>query len=62
MRDIRHFLLILGFLLAGPLADKVFEPMMAPGGFLAGSVGAFLGVGPGRGIGQEPAASSPSEP
>ncbi len=41
----------LAFLLAGPLADKVFEPMMAPDGLLAGSVGALLGVGPGRGIG-----------
>jgi hypothetical protein len=39
------------YLLAGPLADKVFEPLMAPGGALANSVGQVLGVGRGRGIG-----------
>jgi len=38
-------------LIAGPLADRVFEPMFAPGGALAGSVGRLIGVGPGRGIG-----------
>lgn len=38
------------FLIAGPLADRVFEPLMAAGGPLAGSVGRFLGTGPGRGI------------
>jgi predicted MFS family arabinose efflux permease len=37
-------------LAAGPLADHVFEPLLAPGGPLAGSVGRVLGVGPGRGI------------
>lgn len=36
---------------AGPLADRVFGPLLAPGGALAGSVGRFVGVGPGRGIG-----------
>lgn len=40
----------LAYFLAGPLADRVFEPMLAPGGLLAGSVGAVIGVGPGRGI------------
>lgn len=40
----------LAFLLAGPLADNVFEPMMVEGGALAGSVGQIIGVGPGRGI------------
>jgi DHA3 family macrolide efflux protein-like MFS transporter len=39
------------YFLAGPLADQVFEPMLAPGGALAGSVGAVIGVGEGRGIG-----------
>lgn len=34
----------------GPLAEQVFEPMMAPGGLLADSVGRIIGVGPGRGI------------
>lgn len=38
-------------LVAGPLADHVFEPLMRPGGALAGSVGEVLGVGPGRGMG-----------
>jgi hypothetical protein len=37
-------------LVAGPLADKVFEPLLAPGGRLAGSLGRVLGVGPGHGI------------
>lgn len=40
----------LAFLLTGPLADYVFEPALAPGGALAGSVGRLIGVGPGRGI------------
>lgn len=39
------------YFLAGPLADRVFEPMFMPGGALAGSVGAVIGVGAGRGIG-----------
>ena len=41
----------LAYFIAGPLADKVFEPLMAVGGSLAGSVGAVIGTGPGRGIG-----------
>ena len=41
----------LALILAGPLADEVFEPMMSVDGALAGSVGELLGVGPGRGIG-----------
>jgi hypothetical protein len=40
----------LAYLLAGPLADRVFEPLMAAGGPLAGSVGKLIGAGPGRGI------------
>jgi DHA3 family macrolide efflux protein-like MFS transporter len=43
--------LVLGVGLAGPLADGLFEPLMAAGGPLAGSVGQLIGVGPGRGIG-----------
>jgi MFS transporter, DHA3 family, macrolide efflux protein len=39
------------FLLAGPLSDRFFEPMLANGGLLSESVGRILGVGPGRGIG-----------
>jgi MFS transporter, DHA3 family, macrolide efflux protein len=41
----------LAYLVAGPLADFVFKPLMAPDGLLAGSLGRFIGVGPGRGIG-----------
>jgi DHA3 family macrolide efflux protein-like MFS transporter len=41
----------LAYLVAGPLADYVFEPLMVPVGPLAGSVGQLIGVGPGRGIG-----------
>jgi hypothetical protein len=37
-------------LVAGPLSDFVFEPLLARGGPLAGSVGRVVGVGPGRGI------------
>lgn len=38
------------YLLAGPLADGVFEPAMAPGGALAPVLGPWIGVGDGRGI------------
>ncbi len=40
----------LGVLVAGPLAQHVFEPMMVEGGALAGSVGMLIGVGEGRGM------------
>ena len=40
----------LAYLIAGPLADRVFEPWMAAQGLLAGTLGEFLGTGPGRGI------------
>jgi MFS transporter, DHA3 family, macrolide efflux protein len=39
------------YLIAGPLADKVFQPLLNPAGALSSSVGRFTGVGPGRGIG-----------
>jgi hypothetical protein len=41
----------LAYLLAGPLADMVFEPLLAAGGPLAGTVGRLMGTGPGRGVG-----------
>lgn len=42
----------LAFLLSGPLADNVFEPLMQEGGTLANTfLGRWMGVGPGRGIG-----------
>jgi DHA3 family macrolide efflux protein-like MFS transporter len=37
------------YLLAGPLADRVFEPLMS--GSLADTIGKVIGVGEGRGIG-----------
>lgn len=40
----------LAVLVAGPLAQRVFEPLLAPGGALAPSVGGVIGVGAGRGI------------
>lgn len=42
----------LAALLAGPMADKVFGPLLLPGGKLADTaVGHLLGIGPGRGVG-----------
>ncbi|WP_049558781.1 non-ribosomal peptide synthetase/MFS transporter [Nonomuraea sp. SBT364] len=33
-----------------PIAERALEPLMLPGGALAGTVGAVLGTGPGRGV------------
>lgn len=41
----------LAYLVVGPLADKVFNPLLVEGGKLSGSLGRIMGVGPGRGIG-----------
>lgn len=41
----------LAYTVAGPLADKIFEPLMAQNGLLAKSMGKIIGVGQGRGIG-----------
>ncbi|WP_445310353.1 MFS transporter [Microcoleus vaginatus] len=41
----------LAYVVAGPLAERIFEPLMAADGLLAGSIGQIIGVGPGRGIG-----------
>ncbi len=40
----------LAMLLAGPLADRVFEPGMRPGGALAATFGRLVGTGPGAGM------------
>jgi amino acid adenylation domain-containing protein len=40
-----------GWALVGPAGSRLLQPLMAPGGALAGSVGRVIGVGPGRGIG-----------
>jgi DHA3 family macrolide efflux protein-like MFS transporter len=42
---------LLTYVVAGPLVDRVFEPLMAVNGPLAGSLGQIFGTGPGRGIG-----------
>lgn len=42
-------MLPISYLLVGPLADNVFEPLMANNGPLAASVGRLIGTGPGRG-------------
>lgn len=41
----------IAYLIGGFLADVLFEPLMAENGLLAASVGRFIGVGPGRGMG-----------
>ncbi|WP_306291634.1 MFS transporter [Microbispora sp. GKU 823] len=40
----------IGMGLVAPLGAALFDPMLAPGGALAPTVGAVIGVGPGRGI------------
>jgi MFS family permease len=50
-RVIAYSSMPLAYLAAGPLADKVFIPLLTEGGKLAGSIGKRIGVGPGRGIG-----------
>ncbi|MBB5873909.1 amino acid adenylation domain-containing protein [Allocatelliglobosispora scoriae] len=40
----------IGIAVVGPFAVAWFDALMAPGGALAGSVGAVIGTGPGRGI------------
>ena len=50
-RMLAQFAIPVAYLAAGPLADGVFEPLLAPGGRLAQSVGSVIGTGPGRGIG-----------
>jgi len=39
-----------GFIVAGFLADKIFEPLLNADGLLAANIGQITGVGPGRGI------------
>ena len=40
----------LGYLIAGPLADQVFEPTIAGDGLLAAGWGGIVGTGPGAGM------------
>ncbi|MCC6601558.1 MAG: MFS transporter [Anaerolineae bacterium] len=41
----------LGYLVAGPMADRWLEPAMQPGSALANSLGWLVGTGPGAGMG-----------
>ena len=41
----------IAMLAAGPLADRVFEPVMMPGTRFAAMLGAVVGTGPGAGMG-----------
>lgn len=41
----------IAFLVAGPLADQIFEPFMQSNTALAETIGQFIGVGEGRGVG-----------
>jgi len=41
----------IAMLIAGPLADRVFEPGLAAGGSLVGLFGPIVGTGPGAGMG-----------
>jgi predicted MFS family arabinose efflux permease len=41
----------LGILVAGPLASRVFQPLLEQGGLLADTIGALIGMGSGRGMG-----------
>ncbi|WP_437896086.1 MFS transporter [Sorangium sp. So ce124] len=40
----------IAFAVAGPLAEGVFEPLVAAGGPLSATVGRLIGTGPGRGV------------
>lgn len=50
-RAICNSFLPLAYLVAGPLADRIFEPLMTLNGPLAATIGQLIGIGPGRGIG-----------
>lgn len=50
-RVIAYSTIPIAYALAGPLADKVFTPLLLEGGALAGSLGKIIGTGPGRGLG-----------
>jgi MFS transporter, DHA3 family, macrolide efflux protein len=41
----------LAYLIAGPLADRIFKPLMTINGLLAGTIGKLIGTGSARGIG-----------
>lgn len=45
-----HITTSLSYLIAGPLADRVLEPAMQPGGLLVPVLGGIFGTGPGAGM------------
>ena len=49
-RMIAYAIMPISTLIAGPLADKVFEPAMRSGGALAGVFSGVVGTGPGAGM------------
>ena len=48
---ITYFGSIVAFVVAGFLADKVFNPLLEVNGKLSGTVGSIIGIGESRGIG-----------
>jgi MFS family permease len=57
-RLVAQFTLLPGLLLAGPLSDRLFEPLLAAGGRGAGALAAVVGSGAGAGIGLLTAATA----
>jgi MFS family permease len=49
-RMIAYSIIPVAYAVAGPLAEQLFEPWMAPDGLLATSAGRLFGTGPGHGI------------
>lgn len=47
---LQEMTLPIGYLVAGPLADRLLEPAMQPGGSLAGVLGSLVGTGAGAGM------------
>jgi DHA3 family macrolide efflux protein-like MFS transporter len=50
-RAVEHGAAMVAYLVAGPIADHLVSPLLAPGGVLTSTVGTLIGTGPGRGIG-----------
>jgi MFS family permease len=50
-RMLAQITVVVAILIAGPLIDHVFKPLLTRHGRLAGTAGHILGTGPGRGIG-----------
>jgi DHA3 family macrolide efflux protein-like MFS transporter len=49
-RVIAQFSYLVGFVIAGPLADRLFEPGMQAGGALSRTFGGWVSTGPGAGM------------